>query len=104
MTPTRPRARILEFRPMRRGSLSGFLAVQFGSGLIMREVAIHVAGSRSWAAPQLDHGCAATNSSPTRGANARSPQRLVETGASRAGETHPEVLAEAGANAEGEAA
>ena len=44
-------ARLLDWRPVQRNTLLGFARVQFGSGLIVSEIAIHVAGSRAWAQP-----------------------------------------------------
>jgi len=44
-------ARLLDWRPVQRNSLIGFAQVQFGSGLIISEIAVHVAGSRVWAQP-----------------------------------------------------
>jgi hypothetical protein len=44
-------ARLLAWRPLRKSSLVGFARVQFGSGLIINEIAVHVAGSRAWAQP-----------------------------------------------------
>jgi hypothetical protein len=45
------RVRVQEFRPLRRNSLRGFATVQFASGLIVADIAIHQAGSKTWAAP-----------------------------------------------------
>jgi hypothetical protein len=45
------RVRVQEFRLLRRNSLRRFATVQFHSGLIVAENAIHVLGSRVWAAP-----------------------------------------------------
>jgi len=44
-------AKLLDWRPMRKNSLLGFARVQFGSGLIISEIAVHAAGSRAWAQP-----------------------------------------------------
>jgi hypothetical protein len=44
-------ARLLDWRPLRKGTLIGFAKVQFPTGLIVSEIAIHVAGSRIWASP-----------------------------------------------------
>lgn len=44
-------AKLIDWRPLSRSTLRGFAKVQFGSGLIVCEVAIHVAGSRAWASP-----------------------------------------------------
>jgi hypothetical protein len=45
------RVRVQEFRPLHRNSLRGFATVQFASGLIVAEIAIHQAGSKAWAQP-----------------------------------------------------
>lgn len=45
------RARLLEWRPLRKNTLLGFAKVQFTSGLIIGEIAVHQSGSRMWAAP-----------------------------------------------------
>jgi hypothetical protein len=42
-----PRAQLLAWRPLRKNTLRGFAKVQFGSGLIVDEIAVHVAGSRA---------------------------------------------------------
>jgi hypothetical protein len=47
----RPRARLLAWRPLRKGSLLGFAKVQFSSGLIIDEITVHAAGTRVWAGP-----------------------------------------------------
>jgi hypothetical protein len=51
--------RLLEWRPIRKASLRGFCCVELPSGLIVRDVAVHNKGGRSWAAlpgrPVLDH-------------------------------------------------
>ena len=36
---------------MHKNSLKGFAKVQFGSGLIIAEIAVHHQGSRAWAQP-----------------------------------------------------
>lgn len=41
----------MAFRPLRRGSLVGFCSVRFGSGLVMHEVGIHRAGTKTWCSP-----------------------------------------------------
>ncbi len=45
------RVRVLEWRPLARGSLVGFCSVQFASGMIVREIALHRMGTRAWASP-----------------------------------------------------
>lgn len=47
----RNRPRLLHWRPQSKNSLLGFARVQFSSGLVISEIAIHRAGSRVWAAP-----------------------------------------------------
>ena len=49
--PSRPPARLLDWRPLVKGSLLGFAKVQFSSGLIMAEIGVHRGGHRVWAAP-----------------------------------------------------
>jgi len=44
-------ARLLHWRPMPKNSLLGFAQVQFSSGLIISEIAVHRSGSRMWATP-----------------------------------------------------
>lgn len=44
-------ARLLDWRPLRKNTLVGFAKVQFTSGLIVGEIAVHQNGSRVWAAP-----------------------------------------------------
>jgi hypothetical protein len=55
VTPTlrshQSRAKLLDFRPLKSGSMVGFARVQFPSGLIVDGIGIHVAGSRAWASP-----------------------------------------------------
>jgi hypothetical protein len=50
---TRPAGtiKILDWRPLEKGSLRGFAKVQFGSGLQMSDVGIHVQGTKAWASP-----------------------------------------------------
>jgi hypothetical protein len=43
--------RILAWRPLRKGSLLGFAAVQFSSGLQINEIGVFRSGSRRWANP-----------------------------------------------------
>jgi hypothetical protein len=45
------RPKLLEWRPLRKNTLIGFAKLQFASGLIVSEIAVHVAGSRIWASP-----------------------------------------------------
>ncbi len=45
------RAKLLDWRPLEKNTLKGFASVQFTSGVIFREIAVHVSGSRAWAAP-----------------------------------------------------
>jgi hypothetical protein len=45
------RPRLLEWRPLRKNTLRGFARVQFGSGLIVSEITVHVAGTKCWASP-----------------------------------------------------
>jgi hypothetical protein len=49
--PQRPRSRLLECCPLHKNSLYGFVFVQFASGLIVAEIAVHVEGERPWASP-----------------------------------------------------
>jgi hypothetical protein len=49
--PGRRPAHLLNWRQVTKSSLRGFADVQFASGLILREIAVHVAGSRAWASP-----------------------------------------------------
>ena len=51
--PVLPPPKLLSWRPLEppRGSLIGFARIQFGSGLIVRDIGIHLAGSRVWASP-----------------------------------------------------
>jgi hypothetical protein len=42
---------ILAVWPPRRGSLLGFASVQFASGLVIHEVTVHRAGSKTWCGP-----------------------------------------------------
>ena len=44
-------ARMLAWRPLARNTLLGFARVQFTSGLIISEIAVHRSGTRVWAAP-----------------------------------------------------
>lgn len=44
-------ARLLAWRTMAKNTLLGFAKVQFTSGLIIDEIAVHRSGSRVWAAP-----------------------------------------------------
>jgi hypothetical protein len=37
------------WRPLRRGSLRGFVSVALPSGLLIEDVAVHVTGGRIWA-------------------------------------------------------
>jgi hypothetical protein len=46
-----PRARLLDWRPLAKNSLLGFAKVQFSSGLIVGEIAVHRSGGRVWASP-----------------------------------------------------
>lgn len=46
-----PRAKLIDWRPMNKNSLLGFAKVQFSSGLIIAEIAVHRSGSRLWAQP-----------------------------------------------------
>jgi hypothetical protein len=50
-TTKQSRATLLEWRELRKGTLIGFAKIRFSSGLIMADIAIHVAGSRAWASP-----------------------------------------------------
>jgi hypothetical protein len=43
--------RVLAWRELHKNSLVGFATVQFGSGLIVAEIPIFIAGSRAWASP-----------------------------------------------------
>lgn len=47
--PHRPR--LLDWRPLHKNTLLGFAKVQFSSGLIIGEIAVHRSGNRMWAAP-----------------------------------------------------
>jgi hypothetical protein len=42
---------LLDWRPISKGTLLGFAKVQFSSGMIVSEIAIHRTGTRMWAAP-----------------------------------------------------
>lgn len=44
-------ARLLAWRPRVKTSLLGFAKVQFSSGLIVSEIAVHRSGRRVWATP-----------------------------------------------------
>lgn len=46
-----PAPRLLDWRPLHQNTLIGFAKVQFSSGLIVAEIAIHRHGSRVWAQP-----------------------------------------------------
>src|ERR1051325_3477655 len=46
-----PRARLLDWRPAHRNTLLGLAKVQFSSGLIIEEIAVHRHGNRAWAQP-----------------------------------------------------
>jgi hypothetical protein len=54
-----PRARLLDWKPLAKGTLLGFAKVQFSSGLIISEIGIHRSGDRVWANPParpwIDH-------------------------------------------------
>lgn len=43
--------RCIEFREFRKNSLLGFAVVEFPSGLVMRDITLHEAGEKRWAAP-----------------------------------------------------
>lgn len=115
MTSVRPRPRILDFRPVRKGSLRGFLSVQLPSGLIVREVGVHIAGSKSWCAPPARPWMRGTELITDAATGKLKWQPLIDfsTHGVRSSwsrqilralnEAYPEVLAEAAANAEDEA-
>jgi hypothetical protein len=42
-----------EFRPLIKNSLRGFATIRFRTGLVMHEIALHVAKGRAWASPPL---------------------------------------------------
>jgi hypothetical protein len=44
-------ARLLDWRPLIKHTLLGFAKVQFSSGLIINDIAIHRTGNRVWASP-----------------------------------------------------
>src|ERR1044072_2449055 len=46
-----PIARLLDWRPLKKNTLLGFAKVQFTSGLIIGEIAVHRHGNRAWAQP-----------------------------------------------------
>jgi hypothetical protein len=57
--PPRSKLSICGWKPLRRGTLRGFVSVRFGSGLILRDCPIHLhANGRCWVAlpgkPLLD--------------------------------------------------
>lgn len=43
--------RLLKWRAVAKNTLMGFADVQFSSGLIIHEIAVHQSGSRVWATP-----------------------------------------------------
>lgn len=45
-----PRLKILEWKPLTRNSLRGFAKVRLPSGLILRDVTVHVSNGKAWAA------------------------------------------------------
>jgi hypothetical protein len=47
--PTRPKMRLLEWRPMARNMLRGFCVVELPSGLVIRDIAIHEKAGKCWA-------------------------------------------------------
>ena len=53
MTPNRQTPVVLLFRPARvpGDTLKGLVDVQFPSGLLLRGIAVHSAGSRAWCSP-----------------------------------------------------
>jgi hypothetical protein len=57
---TTTRSRLLEWRPLRKNTLRGFAKVQFPSGVIIAEVGIHVAGSRTGPRRLRDRGSKTT--------------------------------------------
>lgn len=46
-----PRARLLKWQPLEKNTLIGVAKVQFTSGLIIAEIAVHRYGDRTWAQP-----------------------------------------------------
>jgi hypothetical protein len=45
----KPRARLISFRRVNKGSLRGFGNVELPSGLILKEVSVHVSHGKQWA-------------------------------------------------------
>jgi hypothetical protein len=42
---------IVQFRPLRRGTLVGFVRVRFGSGLVLDDVSVHRGSDNVWCNP-----------------------------------------------------
>jgi|HubBroStandDraft_4_1064222.scaffolds.fasta_scaffold1033471_2 hypothetical protein len=56
---SKPRARLLEWRALRKNALFGFAVVELPSGLVIRDVSVHEKAGRWWvglpARPQIGH-------------------------------------------------
>jgi hypothetical protein len=45
----RPKAKLMEWRPMRKNTLRGFAVIELPSGLVIRDISIHEKGGKYWA-------------------------------------------------------
>jgi protoporphyrinogen oxidase len=51
MSATSAHVEIVEFKPLVRNTLRGFLTAQFASGMIINEISVHAMNGRVWASP-----------------------------------------------------
>ena len=53
-------ARLISWRPLQKGSLRGFCNIELPSGLVLRDISVHISHGKAWAGlpakPVIDSG------------------------------------------------